>query len=85
MGNIVSTKASYDDWFELYDSRTGNLENLDLIPNYKSVYGDFWYEIKIDLKFVGTSLKDLKDFEMRIKQVFEAPSESLNRPETDQR
>ena len=59
LGNIVSTKASYDDWFELYDSRTGNLENLDLIPNYKSVYGDFWYEIKIDLKFVGTSLKDL--------------------------
>ena len=62
LGNIVSTKASYDDWFELYDSRTGNLENLVLIPNYKSVYGDFRYEIKIDLKFVGTSLKDLQDF-----------------------
>ncbi len=51
MGNIVATQASYDDWFELYDSRKGNLEYLDLIPNYKSVYGDFWYEIMIDLKF----------------------------------
>lgn len=35
--------ASYD-WFDLYDSRTENLENLDLIPNYKSVHGDFWYK-----------------------------------------
>ena len=61
LGNIVATKASYDDWFELYDSRKGNLENLDLIPNYKSVYGDFWYEIMIDLKLIGTSLEDLQD------------------------
>ena len=52
LGNIIATKASYDDWFELYDSRTGSLENLDQIPNYKSVYGDFWYDIRIGFFFI---------------------------------
>ena len=42
-GKIIVANASYD-WFDLYDSRTENLENLDLIPNYKSVHGDFWYK-----------------------------------------
>ena len=44
LGKILAANASYD-WFDLYDSRIGKLENLDLIPIYKTVHGDFWYEM----------------------------------------
>ena len=40
LANILASKASFD-WFDLYDSRTGELDKLDLIPNYKSVGGNF--------------------------------------------
>ena len=40
LANILATQASFE-WFDLYDSRTGELDKLDLIPNYKSVGGNF--------------------------------------------
>ena len=40
LANIHATQASFE-WFDLYDSRTGELDKLDLIPNYKSVGGNF--------------------------------------------
>ena len=43
LAKILATEASFD-WFDLYDSRTGELDNLDLILNYRSMDGNFRYE-----------------------------------------
>ena len=43
LAKIIATEASFD-WFDLYDSRTGELDNLDRILNYRSADGSFRYE-----------------------------------------